>query len=129
MKAKEYIIESLKKFISKVDDVKVRYKHDAVFNDHLIEILPKESTKHQSVIDFKADMYLTFLEKFKNDSLVFFSKGDYISIETPDFGCIGKNYKCDLWLNKIQPKKTRVLFNFSSTLAEVKQSPKIGLAA
>ncbi len=122
MNSKEFLIEKLELFLKKYNNISIRYKHNSRFSEHLIEILPKEIMDEVDFLEERTVLYLNFIEKFPSESLVFFSDGDFVMIDKPDYENQGCNYCIHDWLMVVF-SKTNYKFDFNHQY-ETKNTPK-----
>lgn len=93
MKAREYIIEEIKKFILQFSYTKVRYEFDFNSNSHFIEVVPS-SVYHDDneYISWESKMFDDFVAKYPDQNICFISDDAIIGIEKVDFEIAGLNY-------------------------------------
>lgn len=92
--AKTYILSKLKEVIKIVSSIKILYKYDSFSKEHLIKVFPSlEYNKNEKYQEIEGEIIFDFINKYPNDSLVFFTEDDWIDIVKPDEIFQGLNYK------------------------------------
>ena len=96
MEANNYLTQKLNDLIKTIPEIRIRYYFDRAFSNHIIEITPVEVYKNDlNYSEMEGEISNDFASEFPNQTIVFISKDDIISIDKPDIILTGKLFQFD----------------------------------
>lgn len=93
MKAKEFILEALKKLTGQITSIKVRYELDANALVHVVEVLPEEVySSNKEYLEWETQFYHDFVKQFPMENICFISEDALVGITKAEFEQQGADY-------------------------------------
>lgn len=89
---KELLEAELKKLVMNFKNVLCRYEFHSQSDAHYVEINPSEQYNENSIRESMADIMYSFYDIFPNESLVFLTETDGISLDNPELTIKGEEY-------------------------------------
>ena len=98
-KSQIFLQESFKSIIETISVLKIDYKFNNCYNEHLIRVYPEDEYKNNlHYKELEANLIFDFIDRFPNESLVFINDDEWLNIEKPDNSFKGDNFE-SMWLD------------------------------
>lgn len=93
MKATEFILSNLEKFVMNFPKTRVRYEYDILAKIHFVEVLPNEVYHlDDNYIRWESNLFDEFIDLFPEENICFISDDSTVGIELANSVFYGKEY-------------------------------------
>lgn len=93
MKATEFILSNLEKFVMDFPKTRVRYEYDILAKIHFVEVVPNEVYHlDDNYIRWESNLFDEFIDLFPEENICFISDDSTVGIELANSVFYGKEY-------------------------------------
>ncbi|NLX73473.1 MAG: hypothetical protein GXY94_09250 [Bacteroidales bacterium] len=93
MKATEFILSNLEKFVMNFPKTRVRYEYDILAKIHFVEVVPNEVYHlDDNYIRWESNLFDEFIDLFPEENICFISDDSTVGIELANSVFYGKEY-------------------------------------
>lgn len=82
----------MEKFVSVFKNARVRYEYDELSNVHTLEFTPKSVYESEKFVNWEADTFDEFVNKYPCENICFISEDDLVGIENETYSRCGVDY-------------------------------------
>ena len=115
--AKTYIVCKLKEVANILPEIKILYKYDSYTKEHLIKVTSKDIFESDEFKENEVNIITEFIDKYPDESLIFFSSDDWIDIDIPDE--IINSISCSLDFEKLFSSFKEINFETNHLLQNI----------